>query len=647
MYFLITISLIIFSYLLSKINTNFRKLSIFLTSSVSIIYILWRFTTIPINSPISFLLGMILYLAEIIGLSQFFIFQFLFIKNYKLEKETINIRDNNVPSIDVFICTYNENAELLEKTIVAAKNMTYKKNKLNIHVCDDGKREEIQKLCKTHNVNWITRNDNKGAKAGNINNALKVTNGDLFAVLDADMIPNKEFLLKTVGYFKDENVAFVQTPQVYYNKDMYQYNLKKSRPNEQDFFMRDIQEARASINAVLHVGTNALFRRKHVEMSGGYPTFSITEDMAVGLKLQELGYKGIFINEPLVLGLSATTYTDLISQRDRWCRGNLQVLKHVKLLRNKYLTIPQKIAYFDGVLYWFSSLQKMIYMLSPLLYLLTGILIVNTSVKSLISMFVPFFIGQMLIFKTLSSKTRNLKWSHFYEVAMAPHISLSIIKEIFGLKIKFNVTPKDNFSDKGYFQLNAALPHIILSLLSIASLIFGINGLLEGTRNLFAVIINCTWIIYNLLGLLVCIYVAYQKPIKEDIDKVTIQKKINCYLIDTETNEKLNSKLIDINGRALRIDLSKNSKQNIDITKNYILNINNIINEKVMIAKKSKNSLIIKYDSFNEKEKTYLTKIYTENIKPYFHINKTPNYIDRTGKEITIKSNKSKKSISA
>ena len=150
----------------------------------------------------------------------------------------------------------------------------------------------------------------------------------MFAVLDADMIPREEFLEKTVGYFSDENMAFVQTPQVYYNQDMYQYNLKKNIPNEQDFFMRDIQEARASRDAVLHVGTNAVFRKNYVDEIGGYPTCSITEDMAVGMLLQEKGYSSTLVNEDLVLGLSATTFTELVKQRDRWCRGNLQVLKN-------------------------------------------------------------------------------------------------------------------------------------------------------------------------------------------------------------------------------------------------------------------------------------------------------------------------------
>ena len=292
-----------------------------------------------------------------------FIFEYLFTKNYKLKQRTLSdFAEDKIPEVDVLICTYNEPLKLVEKTMLAATQMNYVKGKLNVYVCDDGKRDELKRLCGKYNIGYITREGNEGAKAGNINNALKVIKGDLFAVLDADMVPTKNFLERTIGYFSEENVAFVQTPQVYYNQDMYQYNLRKKVPNEQDFFMRDIQSARASINAVLHIGTNAVFRKKYVDEIGGYPTTSITEDMAVGMLLQDRGYKTVFINEELVYGLSATTFEDLVKQRDRWCRGNLQVMKGFNPLVRKGLTASQMLAYWAGVLYWFSSLQKMVYM---------------------------------------------------------------------------------------------------------------------------------------------------------------------------------------------------------------------------------------------------------------------------------------------
>ena len=74
--------------------------------------------------------------------------------------------------------------------------------------------------------------------------------------------------------------------------------------------------------------------------------------------LQSKGYDSILVNEELVLGLSATTFNELVKQRDRWCRGNIQVLKHFNPIFTKGLTLGQKIAYFDGGVYWFSNLQK-------------------------------------------------------------------------------------------------------------------------------------------------------------------------------------------------------------------------------------------------------------------------------------------------
>ena len=263
MYALIMTFILLLSYIISKQKIEYRKLLIIINSFVCIIYIIWRIFTIPIKSGIiSFILGVTLFGAELLGLIAFFNFKYLFTKKYKLELKTLKDFDGvNIPYVDVLICTYNEPLNLLEKTIAACTNLEYPNGKFKIHICDDGRRNDLKNLCKRYNVNYITRNDNEGAKAGNINNALKYLKGDLFAVLDADMIPKKEFLLKTVGYFSNENMAFVQTPQVYYNQDMYQYNLSKNMPNEQDFFMRDVQEARSVRNAVLHVGTNALFRR--------------------------------------------------------------------------------------------------------------------------------------------------------------------------------------------------------------------------------------------------------------------------------------------------------------------------------------------------------------------------------------------------
>ena len=639
-YFTIAIALLLISFAIAKIKPEYRKMLIIMSSVITITYIVWRFTTVPTNSVLSFILGAILLISELIGVSQFFIFEYLFTKNYKLKRKTLaNFDEDKIPAVDVLICTYNEPLKLVEKTMLAALEMNYVRGKLKVYVCDDGKRDNLKELCNKYGVGYITREGNEGAKAGNINNALKFIKGDLFAVLDADMIPKKNFLERTVGYFSEKEVAFVQAPQVYYNQDMYQYNLKKKVPNEQDFFMRDIQSARASINAVLHIGTNAVFRKQYVHEIGGYPTTSITEDMAVGMLLQDKGYKTIFVNEELVYGLSVTTFEDLVKQRDRWCRGNLQVMRGFNPLVRKGFTLSQKIAYVDGVIYWFSSLQKMVYMIAPMIYLIFGVLILNTTLINLLEMFIPFFLGQILVFAALSPRTRSLKWSHIYEVSMAPHISLSVLRELFKFKIGFNVTPKDGVNKKPYFQYGIAMPHIVLAIISVIAWIVGTYCLLKGYMGIGPYIINIAWSLYNFMAMITCIKVAYQKPIFRKTERVVLKTPMKtqfgingcelgqCEIIDISEEGvgiSLNiNKLVKKDKRFIRKTKVKVGQDiTIDIpNKGYHCFINGVV------SRIDGNSVGIKFKELSTMEIRNVISVYTDNLKAYYDTKKIQRYV--------------------
>ena len=455
----------------------------------------------------------------------------------------------------------------------------------------------MKALCQRYGAGYITREGNEGAKAGNINNALKIIKGDLFAVLDADMIPKKNFLERTVGYFSKEKLAFVQIPQVYYNQDMYQYNLDKHIPNEQDFFMRDIQAARASINAVLHIGTNSIFRKK---------------------------------------------YADLVKQRDRWCRGNLQVIREFNPLFRKKLTLPQKIAYIDGVIYWFSSIQKMVYMLWPMAYLMFGVLVLRATVLNLLTVFIPFYLGQILVFKILSPGNRSIRWSHIYEVAMAPHISLSVIRELFGLKTKFNVTPKDISNDKAYYQLKVALPHIVLVILSVLSWCMGTYYILHGMINIEGYVINIAWGIYNVYGLLVCIRVAYQKPVYRATERVDLKVPMKSRF-KIQNDGFVACRILNISDEGVGIDLYKedNAKnKTIEKVTNSILKVGEKLEMNISefghdvfikgTVARIKNGIIgVKFDDLTPEEKINIMKIYVENLKAYHTVNRRQAYTDK------------------
>jgi cellulose synthase (UDP-forming) len=142
------------------------------------------------------------------------------------EIEDLQGRPDRPVTIDVFIATYNEEVELVRYSIIDAKKMRYPFDdvKIKIYVLDDGRRdgrnpqkENMKKVAEEEGVGYLIREHNEGYKAGNLKNALEHTSGDLFAILDADTRPFPDFLANTTGYFRKPKVAWVQTPQWFYD----------------------------------------------------------------------------------------------------------------------------------------------------------------------------------------------------------------------------------------------------------------------------------------------------------------------------------------------------------------------------------------------------------------------------------------------
>ena len=523
-------SLIILHLLASKWK-KLKSFYILIAVIFNISYIAWRVTnTIPMFNKLTITLGVLLVIAEIIDFFQGSTFKLTLLKDYQIKFKSIKLF-RTAPAVDVFISTFNEPKDILKTTIAACKNMDYPKDKLLIYICDDGHRSEVKDLCSEMGVNYITRDTNEHAKAGNLNNALKHTSGEFVLLLDADMIPKSYFLNRTLGYLSDKKVAFIQTPQVFYNSDPFQNNLKyyDEIPNEQDFFMRSIQAGRAVHNLVLHVGTNAIFRRSIIEDIGGFPTGTITEDLATGVILQGKGYESIFVNEPLAFGLSTDTFSDMVKQRKRWARGNIQVLKKWGPFKLKGLSLIQKCIYFSGILYWFCGLQKLLFILAPIIFLLTGIPFVATTIPDLLLFGVPSIASSFLIFRYLSENKRTLFWANIYEVALAPYLAKAAFMElIFNKQLDFNVTSQEKKISEKNFNFRLALPHLFLLILSIAALIIGSINIYYNSYTLSSIIINLFWCCYNIVGIFISVLLCIERPKPDDEENISINDYIKA-----------------------------------------------------------------------------------------------------------------------
>jgi cellulose synthase (UDP-forming) len=271
------------------------------------------------------------------------------------------------PSVDVFIATYNEPLPMLRTTVAGALTMRYP-GTVNVYLCDDGERETVRALAEDFGVGYLTRTEHSHAKAGNLNNAMALSSGELIVTLDADMVPTAEFLERTVGHFADPTMAFVQAPQAFSNDDPFQYNLFSAAalPNEQDFFMRTLLAGKARFNAVMYVGSNTVFRRTALDEIGGFATGVITEDMATGMLLQSHGWRAEFVPDIVAAGAAPESFEDLLVQRDRWARGNVQTARKWNPLTLPGLSAMQRWLYADGVLYWYFGVFKFVYFLAPI-----------------------------------------------------------------------------------------------------------------------------------------------------------------------------------------------------------------------------------------------------------------------------------------
>ena len=543
----ILVFIAVFALVVRK-NRKTLKYFIAFAMLIHVVYMIWRLLfTIPTQNPIGFVFGVLLFLAELFALIQSSTHRVMFLKDYKQDEKTLKDL-KNLPTVDILIATYNEPVGILRNTVAAAVSQNYPKNKFKVYICDDGKREEVSQLALEYGAIWVVRDEHVHAKAGNLNNCLEhFASGELFVVLDADMITKTSFLERTVGYFADPNMALVQAPQVFYNPDPFQNNLQlyDAIPNEQDFFMREVLTRRGMFNAVLNVGSNAVFRRSAIEAIGMIPVGTITEDMATSMLLQAKGFKTIFINENLAMGLSPETFSDYVTQRDRWCRGNIQVLKKWNPLTLPGLSFMQRLIYFDGVLYWFFGLQKLIYFIGPILFLLTGIPVFFADVFTMLLFFAPTYYISSVIFALFNHKNRTFVWAHIYESALAPYLFLSALSELFfSKKIKFTVTPKGAALNKTHFAFKVAIPHLIFTVISLIAFGVGISKIITDVNYMVPVyLVNLFWLLYNLMGMLVALIICFEKQRYRAAERFTVEEQVNLIL---EDGKEITADLVDI-----------------------------------------------------------------------------------------------------
>jgi cellulose synthase (UDP-forming) len=484
-------------------------------------YLYWRIAfTLPSPADyMDFVPSLILLVAELYCIGMLTISFFVNARPLHREPPPV-LRDEEAPTVDVFVPSYNESPEIVAVTLAAAKAMDHPRDRLRVHLLDDGatteklqsrdprvaaqaaaRRQTMQRLCEELGVVYLSRERNVHAKAGNLNHGLANSDGDLVVVFDADHVPAREFLRNTIGYFSEnERLFLVQTPHHFINPDPVEKNLATfgRMPSENEMFYSGIQRGLDQWNAAFFCGSAAVLRRSALVEVGGFSGVSITEDCETALQLHRRGWDSIYVDKPMISGLQPETFTSFIGQRSRWCRGMLQIL----LLHNPVfapgLTLAQRVCYLSSNVFWLFPLSRLIFMFSPLLFIFFDLKIYNSSSREFVAYTLTYIVAVLLVQNTMFGRVRWPWVSELYEYVQSPHLARAILSVLLDPRApKFDVTAKGQRLERDHVSELAKPFYAIFGVLAVA-FVYSVYRWIEEPqlRDLIAVV--GLWNVFNL-----------------------------------------------------------------------------------------------------------------------------------------------------
>ncbi|MEZ4235986.1 MAG: glycosyltransferase [Myxococcota bacterium] len=641
---------------IGRLKTRLVQLLILVNVALGTRYILWR-SMYSVNWTLWWF-GLTLLCAELFSYTDSLLFG---MNMWRVRTRQDPPEPPERATVDVFITTYNEPVELVRETAIAARNIRYPHR---TWVLDDGARPEMRKVCEEIGVDYLVRTSHwdgkkRHAKAGNLVNALHQTTGEFLLILDADQVPRPEILERTLGYFEDPTVAFVQTPQWF-------KNTPAGDPFGTDapLFYGPIQAGKDGWNSAFFCGSNAVLRREALmqvgvvwyareagervrtalreavpllrrarkrlgddpravqaidevtravdqakrslragqslqdvtwrfqrsveqvsrqmvlsdverirheldripgasyhlpsdtpnrlvramsqrsrsplgaidevrelvlgmdldrseEAEAVFPisTVSVTEDMATAMRLHSLGWSSIYHHEILAVGLAPEDLHTMMQQRLRWAQGTLQVMLRENPLIQRGLTMPQRLLYFGTMWTYLSGFAAVVYLVSPVLFLVFGLTPVKAYSAEFFGYLLPYLILNQLLFVVIGWGLPTWRGQQ-YSLALFPlwikAAWTSFANVFLGRELGFVVTPKTR---QGGVHLQLVWPQLVTMGLLVFAMAVGIGRLLwtQDPRIAGPVMVNVAWASYNLAMLSVVVRAArFQPPPAEE-----------------------------------------------------------------------------------------------------------------------------------
>lgn len=409
--------------------------------------------------------------------------------------------------VDVFITVAGEPVEIIERTARAAMAMEYPNFKIYLlndgYVANKDNWRDVEQLAIRLGIGCITRTEPGGAKAGNINNALKLTDAPYIIIFDADHAPHSNFLREAMGYFTDEKMGFVQTPQFYHNQKTNM--ITDTAWNQQSLFFGPIMRGKNRLNSAFMCGTNMAVRRKALEEAGGMCEFNIAEDFLTSLFIHQKGWKSVYVPEVLAEGLAPEDFLSYYKQQYRWARGSLEVIFKYNPIFRRGLSWAQRFQYLISASYYLSGIVVLIDALIPIIFLFTGASVVSTSSMALAFVFLPYIFLNLYVLQMTSNyaytyRAISFSLSSFYLQIRA------VIAVLLNQKTSFSVTSKQALNGNFLYLASPQIAYIVVALIGgvVAYLREGLSA---------ALFANAAWVVVNIVAFLPFI-IASMPPLR-------------------------------------------------------------------------------------------------------------------------------------
>lgn len=510
-------------------------------------YLYWRgLYTLNTSGALSMGISLTLYLAEIYVFISTLLFYMQTAK--PIMRPANSSGETHFPTVDILVTMYDEPIDALYRTLVGCAAIDYPATNKNIYVLDNRDRNEVKNLAKQLGCQYITDNitykDNECARIENLKHGLTQSTGELVIALECGQVPVASFLAKTIGFFKNPGIAFVQTSLHRLSPDPFQQALFIGRDvaHEQELFFKVIEPGLDRYNAAVSFGSGVIYR--HTALNETLKSDMPITNIHLSALLHSQGWHSAYLNQNLILQTSASKSETFFRDRAVRIYSAAGLLLKGLPLWSKF-TLGQRFGYLGLLTADLLVVPQAVFMLAPVAFVL-GMPPVVASIESLLGYFMPYFILQIIARHISARRYRHPLWATVHETADISAIFIAISSKL--------------QKQQGCLFLKKWLSHgalllLILLGIQILGLIIGLILYIAAAILLQPILVGGAWIFYNLTILTAAATAVHGRPQKRENPRIF--RKVNCKIVTPDNNWI--AETVDISETGLHLSMAKHA----------------------------------------------------------------------------------------